>query len=265
MVGAGLKVDGVLTLWSLSDVARQVGRTGLGIIHLSPALAGTPVAASGHWQKREASNDSFSWNEKGQSVTTASDESTFEWVPGGDGLELGSNKHVHDFVPWVVKKVGKLEKTILDLNKQGRASQWTDGNGVANCASLPMKWDYDNGRSIEQMRHPERGTWQMGMALTPLTVLGLDRGTVIATFNRNTGIYQNNTSGNHTAIFLSYYGETDPSGKFTATGIWVLEQGPRWPIRGRQIPFDSEAVYHSDAGRFNVVKICESHSPKLPF
>jgi YD repeat-containing protein len=43
MVGAGLKVDGVLTLWSLSDVARQVGRTGLGIINLSPALAGTPL------------------------------------------------------------------------------------------------------------------------------------------------------------------------------------------------------------------------------
>ena len=175
-------------------------------------------------------------------------------------------KHIHNFVPWVIRKVDKLKNYIENENKQGRdVKKWTDGNGTTNCASLPMKWDFDNSRPIEQMRHPERGTWQMGTALTPLTVLGLTRGTVIATFDRSSGVYLNRSSGNHTAIFLSAYGETDRSGKFTATGIWVIEQGPRWPTRGNQIPFDSTASYYADAGRFNVVKICESHNPKLPF
>jgi hypothetical protein len=63
---------------------------------------------------------------------------------------------------------------------------------------------------------------------------------------------------------LIIYGETDRHGNFTVKGIWVLEQGPRWPTRGNQIPFDSTAAYYADAGRFNAVKICESHNPKLP-
>jgi hypothetical protein len=100
----------------------------------------------------------------------------------------------------------------------------------------------------------------MGTALTPVTAQSLKRGTVIATFNRTgsnpsggQGLYENRSGGNHTAIFLSYF--KDNNGK---EGIWVIEQGPAFRPRGRQIHFGEGGGYLRDASYYNVVNICDT-------
>jgi YD repeat-containing protein len=92
LLAGGIKVDGALTSRSLSDIARQIQRTGVGSILLSTALFGTPMGASigvtaGSWQKREVWHEKYSWGKDGFSTTTtAVNETTFEWVPGGEGI-----------------------------------------------------------------------------------------------------------------------------------------------------------------------------------
>jgi hypothetical protein len=95
ILAGNLKVDGVLTLWSLSDIARQIGRSGVGSISLGPALAGTPLSpggAGGSWRKREIWTDVPS-DDPTQII--ARDDSVYDWVPGGSGvgseLQAGSS------------------------------------------------------------------------------------------------------------------------------------------------------------------------------
>jgi hypothetical protein len=125
-----------------------------------------------------------------------------------------------------------------------------------------MNWDYKyQGRPIGPLNKPQEN-WHMGDALT--YGMSLQRGTVVATFDRNQRKYLNEPRGNHTAIFLEW-GERDNRVRLLGRtvwgsierGMWVIEQGPDWPPQKRFILFDSTKVYHSDAGRFNVVLICE--------
>jgi hypothetical protein len=74
---------------------------------------------------------------------------------------------------------------------------------------------------------------------------GYKKRTVVATFNYETKKYDNNPSGNHTVIFHSW----------TSNGMRVMEQGPNWRPRIREIRFDSSQPYHSNAGRFNIVRV----------
>jgi hypothetical protein len=86
--------------------------------------------------------------------------------------------------------------------------------------------------------------WIMGVALS--YGIEIEKGTVLATFNRETGRYENRPSGNHTVIFLRWVDNR---------GMEVMEQGPSFAPRIRVIMFDSTLPYLSDAGRFNVVRV----------
>ncbi|MGH8106594.1 MAG: hypothetical protein ACREO2_09760, partial [Arenimonas sp.] len=46
VLASGVTVDGALTLKTVNDVARQIQRTGIGQITISPALFGTPIGAA---------------------------------------------------------------------------------------------------------------------------------------------------------------------------------------------------------------------------
>ena len=85
LLGSGIKVDGALTLASLSDIARQNQRTGNGSILFSTALFGTPIGASigvtaGSWQKRQVWTDIDTGD---PTDIRARDDSYYEFVPGG--------------------------------------------------------------------------------------------------------------------------------------------------------------------------------------
>lgn len=67
----------------------------------------------------------------------------------------------------------------------------------------------------------------MGAAVRP--GLGIAPGTVIATFNRKTGKYENRSSGNHTAIFLRWGSQNGWLGTYHYAV--VLEQGPGFGAR----------------------------------
>ena len=72
----------------------------------------------------------------------------------------------------------------------------------------------------------------------------LSRGTVLANFNRSTGIYENLSEGNHTLIFL----------ELTKTGMVVIEQATRWSPYVHEIPLQSSKYWENAVG-FNVVRI----------
>ncbi|MER3478871.1 MAG: hypothetical protein C4287_23410 [Leptolyngbya sp. ERB_1_2] len=93
------------------------------------------------------------------------------------------------------------------------------------------------------MLYRRTSNWKMGRAVT--FAMELTKGTVLATFNQVTGKYDNKPAGNHTVIFLSW----------TESGMKVMEQGPSWGPRIREIKFDSSQPYHSNAGRFNIVRV----------
>jgi YD repeat-containing protein len=102
MLAAGLKVDGALTLMSLNDVMRQVGRTGLGQPIISPALSGTPIAGgiSGSFVRRSV----LGWQEVAGTVTAkggyerdyvSTVVDVWEFVPGGEGQHAGVRLSLH--------------------------------------------------------------------------------------------------------------------------------------------------------------------------
>jgi hypothetical protein len=96
--------------------------------------------------------------------------------------------------------------------------------------------------------------------------MSLERGTVLATFDRSTGKYTNKDIGeggeNHTVIFLGWVVESAPARPGIAglkdanvrTGMRVVEQ-VRGPARVNTIWFDSSKGYWENAGRFNVVRL----------
>ena len=91
LLGGGIKVDGALTLASLSDIERQRQRTGNGSILFSTSLFGTPMGASmgvtaGSWQKKQVWTDIDTGNPLD---VRAQDDSYYEWVPGGEGFGAG--------------------------------------------------------------------------------------------------------------------------------------------------------------------------------
>jgi YD repeat-containing protein len=98
MLAAGLKVDGALTLMSLNDVMRQVGRTGLGQPIISPALSGTPIASgiSGSFVRRSV----LGWQEVAGTVT----------AKGGYERDYVSTVvDVWEFVPGQVAQINEAE------------------------------------------------------------------------------------------------------------------------------------------------------------
>ncbi len=96
MVGASLKVDGVLTLWSLKDIQRRTDRSGvrpesIGLasgLGEAPLLPGTGSVGAGGVRVKQQLQDIFSWNDRGESVTAAGGE-IFELVPGNNNGESG--------------------------------------------------------------------------------------------------------------------------------------------------------------------------------
>jgi hypothetical protein len=162
---------------------------------------------------------------------------------------------------WIIRQVDKLENKIKEGERNNKP--WdgyrTPPSNKRYCATLPMMWDFDHGVPIDRLRNPDEGNWQMGAALTPATAKALKRGTVIASFNRGasnpsggTGLYENETGGNHAAIFLGYF-----EGR---TGKWIrlIEQGPDFVPRIREIYFGGGWIssgYFHDATYYNVVKI----------
>jgi hypothetical protein len=122
---------------------------------------------------------------------------------------------------------------------------------VRKCAALPQAWEAEQTGFIKKLGadyganifYKRTSNWIMGNAV----VFGMDikKGTVVATFNYETKKYDNNPSGNHTVIFHSW----------TSNGMRVMEQGPNWRPRIREIRFDSSQPYHSNAGRFNIVRV----------
>jgi RHS repeat-associated protein len=139
---------------------------------------------------------------------------------------------------------------------------YLDADGYAQCARLPQAWENDQKNFLTDTNRRNRLTpnWIMGDALS--YGMSLQKGTVVATFNRTTGKYARLNSGqggeNHTAIFLGW-AETKDGIK----GMNVVEQ--RSERGGRPqlnfIAFDSSQRYHSDASRFNVVRIANGYKP----
>ena len=137
-----------------------------------------------------------------------------------------------------------------------RVQIFQDENGERQCAQLPQRWDWKGAKC----NPTPRGTsnWKMGAPAT-YDMLGVEWGTVMATFDRVSGKYRNASSGNHTIVFHSWVKET--SGilwwKKETFGMRVYEQGPGFPPTSRVIWFDSSKGYFKNAGAYNVVLICE--------
>ncbi|MBI3445140.1 MAG: BPSL0067 family protein [Magnetospirillum sp.] len=79
--------------------------------------------------------------------------------------------------------------------------------------------------------------WQEGPPILGYGNPPLERGTPIATFEHYR--YQNNSTGNHAAIFLEY-GLSEGR-----TGMWVLDQSNRLEPNRRHIPFRGRAERYS--------------------
>jgi hypothetical protein len=152
---------------------------------------------------------------------------------------------------FVVSNVAELEKQCT----AGTVS-YLDGDGIAQCARLPLAWEIDQENFVTSRLNRSKRlseNWKMGKGLT--YGLTLQRGTVVATFDRRVGKYAQTDSGrggnNHTAIFLEW--ET----RGGVQGMKVIQQmsGHGGRAEFGFIPFNSSNPYHSDAGRFNVVII----------
>lgn len=102
----------------------------------------------------------------------------------------------------------------------------------------------------------------MGEAVAP----GLDiaKGTVLATFNRKTGKYENKKSGNQAVIFLGWVSKTTSDisnrgveiNKRTTHYIRVIEQGPNFKPRIREIAYSTRMAdfsFFNNAWYYNVV------------
>jgi YD repeat-containing protein len=161
-----------------------------------------------------------------------------------------------DYTPWVVKNVMTLLDNIHGPDRKNwNGTGWDPykPTGVRAmfkdrwCASLPQRWDMDQ-KADGVIRRSTPETWKMGDAMK--YGMELKMGTVIATFDRSTGIYGNESSGNHTAIFLHWDVQKGNQ------GMQIIEQGPGFIPRQRFVGFGS-GKYFTDAGMYNVVKIHE--------
>ena len=167
------------------------------------------------------------------------------------------------FEPWVIRGVGALEKKATPGTWDG----YRDNDGIRQCAHLPEMWDFNaQGQPIYPRRTPQ---WQMGRQ--PSWGDKTTRGTVMATFDRAAKQYRNASSGNHTLVFLSWYEtkKTVPAGRgktktVVERGMWVIEQGPNFAPRGRQILFSGSNNYFTDASFYNVVNICYACKAPAP-
>jgi RHS repeat-associated protein len=158
------------------------------------------------------------------------------------------------YQPWVISNLGGLKKKILDGNKSPTPWEgYINSNGRRECATLPIDWDYmHEDKPVGPLM---TANWHMGDAL--VWGMNLRPGTVVATFDRDQQRYLSARSGNHTAIFLSWYIDRDGT-----QGMWVIEQGPNWRPRGNQIAFDASQQYYRNAGVFNVVLVGRPATPK---
>jgi len=167
-----------------------------------------------------------------------------------------------DTVPFVVSNVDQLEEQAA----AGKHPGYQDEKGVYQCARLPLAWQNEQD-GLSQY-------WNRGSRLTPNWIMGdevqygmaLEKGTVLATFDRAKGIYTNLNSGqggeNHTVIFLGWVAEEPPRSPMGAikntkdfkVGMRVIEQ-VNSPPRVNTIWFDPSKPYFQNAGRFNVVRL----------
>jgi RHS repeat-associated protein len=157
---------------------------------------------------------------------------------------------------WIVPNVDELERQAA----KGEHPGYKDGENIYQCARLPQAWQSEQegwaGRKNRNNRLSEN--WIMGEAVT--YGMQIEKGTVLATFNRETGKYAQTNAieggQNHTVIFLRWWkgGSDGKSPGPVPVGMWVIEQRNAKPSVGL-IVFNPSARYHSDAGRFNVVRV----------
>ncbi len=194
-------------------------------------------------------NDNLSFEEA--SVTAV--EVTVIFVEEGGG---GEPEESH-WSNWVVPNVDELERQAA----LGEHPGYVDGGGEYQCARLPQDWHSEQEGRWWGSRKNRGGrlspNWIMGDAVT--FGMSLEKGTVLATFNRKTGQYARLNSGeggeNHTVIFLRWFKEvSDGKSSSQRQGMMVVEQRGAKPSLNI-IWFNPDAVYHSDAGKFNVVRV----------
>jgi hypothetical protein len=108
---------------------------------------------------------------------TASDESTFEWVPGGSeiGSELqsiGQQNKGTIWEPWVVKDFWDLHAQVTKLPLPDR---FINDKGSAECALLPQLWQHERTGATYHTT-----TWSRGLSLMDRN-MDYAPGTVFAT------------------------------------------------------------------------------------
>ncbi|HLL75101.1 MAG TPA: BPSL0067 family protein [Pyrinomonadaceae bacterium] len=160
-----------------------------------------------------------------------------------EAAEAQQTGEAQQTVPFVVSNVDELERQAEVGSHEG----YRDGRGIFQCARLPLEWQIEQETFVESRinrGHRLTPNWVMGEEVT--YGMPLQKGTVLATFDREAGIYRNLNSGNHTVIFLGWDSRS--------RGMKVVEQFAG-PPRTRVMAFDSTRQYHSDAGRFNVVNL----------
>jgi len=224
--------------------------------------AGGAGVVPGQDKPIRASADTTTGNDLNASVPTLGvrDYESPEYGSGGTGRATRSDPATAgpQDVPLVPKPFVVSDPDELEQQVEGKKVQFLDRKGIAQCALLPGAWE--NQRRHSRFwdwpgRHTDRMTreWIMG---EPLTYgMDLQKGTVVATFNRSTGKYAQTGAGmggqNHTAIFLRW-GEEDGQ-----QGMWVAQQMSG--LNGRAIigfiPFKDDNPYYSNADRFNLVQI----------
>lgn len=157
---------------------------------------------------------------------------------------------------WVIPNVDELERQAA----KGEHPGYKDSQNIFQCARLPQAWQNEQeGWGARKNRNNRLSeNWIMGEAVT--YGMPLEKGTVLATFNRETGKYAQTNAReggqNHTVIFLRWWrgGSDGRSPGPVPVGMYVIEQRNAKPSVGL-IVFQPGALYHSDAGRFNIVRV----------
>jgi RHS repeat-associated protein len=169
-----------------------------------------------------------------------------------DGEEVHySHTQDNGYEVFVLSNADELEKQTAAGNVQ-----YLDANGIAQCARLPLVWEIDQEGFI--LAHANRGkrltdNWKMGDEA--VFGMNLRKGTVLATFNRQTGKYSTLNSGqggeNHTVAFLRWEIRNNQQGMVVAQQM----SGRNGRAEIGFVPFEKDAPYFRNAYRFNVVTI----------
>lgn len=173
--------------------------------------------------------------------------------------------------PWVIPNVGGL---VAKIRAGGYDGEYSGAGSKRKrwCATLLQTWSGNNGG---EWHSPASDVWIMGAAVT--YNMDMASGTALATFDRVAGKYNNNPTGNHALIFLSWTSRTvtsyywapviggTPFGgmplmyprsfTYVQGGMDVIEQGPTFAPRITTKWFDSSGNYFKDAAMYNVIRV----------